>query len=392
MVSCILYQNADQTITLLDIPRSIEQAQGFRTEENKHLISSKAIDHPFASVEPKSAKALRSVEAASVRSLLLDRFIRLALEEVQEVFKAVWCLPRIIEATSSVVSHTLKQNRSDVPEDAPIHGPKRVPDAKSNSTHSGSNDNSGSQSHAVEHFTPEVFYHNGEPMIKQLQVDSESSIVYIPSHSTFLHGDIEHTRTVFNLTAPQFNLVIMDPPWPNRSARRKQSYRLSSNTPDIAALLSSIPLTSHLAEDALVGIWVTNKPAIHDLILGTNGLFDSWELELVEEWVWLKVTTSGEPICALDGTWRKPYETLLIGRKRGSDTAREEFRRRVIIGVPDLHSRKPNLKILFEPMLPSKYEALEVFARNLTAGWWAWGNEVLRFQSEEHWLGSSKDT
>jgi N6-adenosine-specific RNA methylase IME4 len=355
-------------------------------------MSSKAVKQPFATVEPKSAKALRNVEVASVRSLLLDRFVKLALEEVQTAFRGTWCFPRITEATSSMGAHASKQNTSDVPEDAPIHSSKRPRVAESNPTRSGIDDNGGNQSHTVDHFTAEPYYHNDKPMIKKLQVDSESSILHIPPQSSFLHGDIEHTRTIFNLTAPQFNLVTLDPPWPNRSARRKQSYNISANTLDIAALLSSIPLASHLAEDALVGIWVTNKPAIHDLVLGTNGLFDSWGLGLVEEWVWLKVTTSGEPICALDSTWRKPYEILLVGRKRGSGSADAGFKRRVIIGVPDLHSRKPNLKTLFEPMLPSRYEALEIFARNLTAGWWAWGYEVLKFQSEEHWVDSSNDT
>ena len=392
MASCVLFQNADQTIILLDILRSIEQAQGFRSEDKKRLISSRAIEQPFTSVEPKSAKALRNVEAASVRSLLLERFINLALEEVQAAFKGAWCLNRVTEAASSVGSRALKQNTNEVPEDTPIHASKRLRTAESNSHHSGSNDIDGSDSHTAEHFTSDVFYQNDEPMIKQLQVDSESSIVYIPPQSSFLHGDIEDTRTIFNLTAPQFNLVILDPPWPNRSAGRKQSYKLSSNTSNVAALLSSIPLTSHLAEDALVGIWVTNKPAIHDLVLGTNGLFDSWGLGLVEEWVWLKVTTSGEPVCVLESTWRKPYEILLVGRKRGPGTAGVDFKRRVIIGVPDMHSRKPNLKTLFEPMLPLKYQALEIFARNLTTGWWAWGNEVLKFQSEEHWLDNSNDT
>jgi len=392
MGSCILYQNWDQTITLLDIPRSIEQAQGFRSEEIKCLISSKAIEQPFASIEPKSAKALRNAEEASVRSLLLDRYVRLALEEVQTAFRGAWCFPRVTEDTSSVDSLALQQNTDDVPEDALMYASERLPVIEGNSTHPGSDDNNGKHSLTMEYFAPDVFYHNDKSIIMQLQVGSESSIAYIPPQSSFLLGDIENTCTIFNAIGPQFNLVITDPPWPNRSARRKQSYKLSSNTPGVAALLSSIPLTSHLAGDALVGIWVTNKPVIHDLILGPNGLFESWGVELVEEWIWLKVTTSGEPISTIDSTWRKPYEILLVGRKRGPGTTNTEFKRRVIIGVPDLHSRKPNLKTLFEPLLPSKYEALEIFARNLTAGWWAWGNEVLKFQSEEHWLDISNDT
>jgi N6-adenosine-specific RNA methylase IME4 len=392
MASCILYQNADQTLTLLDIPRTIEQAQGFQKNDNKRIISSKEIEQPFTSIEPKSARALRNVEATSVKSLLLERFITLALEEVQTAFKRLWCFARITQDSAALNSQALIRQSVDIPEVASRHAWDSVLETERNSTHSRIDDSSGSHPHTMEQFTPDVLYHNEGSVIKQLEVGSESRIAYIPPRSSFLPGDIENTGNIFNYTAPQFDLVILDPPWPNRSARRKQSYRLSPSTPDAAALLSSIPLASHLAEHALVGIWVTNKPAIHALILDPNGLFDSWGLELVEEWVWVKVTASGEPICALDSTWRKPYEILLVGRKRGFEAVTENFKRRVIIGVPDLHSRKPNLKILFEPMLPSKYEALEVFARNLTAGWWAWGNEVLKFQSEEHWHDISSDT
>lgn len=74
--------------------------------------------------------------------------------------------------------------------------------------------------------------------------------------------------------------------------------------------------------------------------------------------------------------------------------------RRVIAAVPDLHSRKPNLKSILENVFFTEtgqlqsYSALEVFARNLTAGWWAAGNEVLRFNERECWvdLGSTKNT
>jgi hypothetical protein len=32
------------------------------------------------------------------------------------------------------------------------------------------------------------------------------------------------------------------------------------------------------------------------------------------------------------------------------------------------------------------YSALEVFARNLTAGWWACGDEVLKFNQDTWWV------
>jgi N6-adenosine-specific RNA methylase IME4 len=121
------------------------------------------------------------------------------------------------------------------------------------------------------------------------------------------------------------------------------------------------------------------------MVLGERGLFEEWGVQLVEEWIWLKVTSTGEPISELSSMWRKPYEILLVGRRTISRNG--DVKRRVLVGVPDLHSRKPNLKSIFEQVMKKeKYEALEVFARNLTVGWWGWGDEVLKFQSEEYWI------
>ena len=119
-----------------------------------------------------------------------------------------------------------------------------------------------------------------------------------------------------------------------------------------------------------------------------------------EEWVWLKVTSNGEPVTELDGLWRKPYEVLLVGRKRlGDETGRKngagegrEVKRRLLVAVPDLHSRKPNLRELIEPMMPDPRgcRALEVFARILTARWWAWGDECLKYNWTEFWKTGSQ--
>ena len=68
---------------------------------------------------------------------------------------------------------------------------------------------------------------------------------------------------------------------------------------------------------------------------------------------------------------------------------------KVIVAVPDVHSRKPNLRGVFEDagLVPKGggYEAMEVFARNLTAGWWGWGDEVLLFQRRECWVDEEEE-
>jgi N6-adenosine-specific RNA methylase IME4 len=82
--------------------------------------------------------------------------------------------------------------------------------------------------------------------------------------------------------------------------------------------------------------------------------------------------------------WRKPWEKLIIAKRAGAATP-PGLKSKTIIAVPDLHSRKPSVQRLFAECLPPQYLGLEVFARNLTAGWWSWGDDVLKFQQNVHW-------
>ncbi|KAF4964031.1 hypothetical protein FZEAL_10892 [Fusarium zealandicum] len=207
----------------------------------------------------------------------------------------------------------------------------------------------------------------------------------LPDKAEPLHGSIDALCHDFHVSAPTFNLVVLDPPWPNRSARRKtDKYATVSNLDEMRSLLLQIPLTSHLAPDALVAVWITNKHSIHDFLTCSTGLFAAWGLEVVTEWTWLKVAASGEPLYDVDSAWRKPWEKLIIAKRIGSKKP-ATLKPKVIVAVPDVHSRKPNLRGLFQDIMGQNFLGLEIFARNLTAGWWSWGDEVLRFQQSEHW-------
>jgi len=369
--SCILYQNDDSTITILDIPRSIELAQG---DSTRRIISAEPLERPFPSVEPKSAKARSKLGDVSIEDLLLQKHLQLALDGLKEAYHGDWCLPRISE----------KAERS-----APGKKRKREAVSSDEKAQNGQIETPSLEQVALQKGEPSkspIFFNSTTST--PIYITSEGLRARIPPGSTVLQGDIAATIETFNSHAPKFNIITMDPPWPNRSARRKSSYATSYSSSDIQNLLSSIPIKDHLAEEGLVTVWVTNKPAFRDMLLEEGGLFEEWGIDLMEEWVWVKVTAHGDTICALDSLWRKPYEILLVGRKKLNRADQVEVKRRVIVAVPDLHSRKPNLKALLEALIDNekKYEALEIFARNLTAGWWAWGDEALKFQTDEHWI------
>lgn len=331
--SSILFENKSKTVVLLDLVRSIEEAQVLSRDlaadvapppPLKRLLSAPPPATPFVTPEPKNPPAFSASFSAQVAELMTMAAVEAALAETRAAHTGPWCLPRICR---------------------PVVTPPPAEDG----------------------------------------VLPARTI--IPEASHHLNGTIDSQRDAFLAQAPaQFDVIVLDPPWPNRSAKRKRgNYHPVRDFDTIRDLLAQIPIASRLAPDGLVAVWITNSSHPADLLTSPKGgIFSQWDVELVGEWTWLKVTAHGEPIVSLDATYRRPWERLLIARKRGG-LARGALEPKVIIAAPEVHSRKLSLRRLFDEMLPPGYQGLEIFARNLTAGWWSWGNEVLLFQNVQFW-------
>lgn len=334
--SSVLYRSPDGATVVLDIPKSLEESQVPPGEEHSaaqcRIYSSAAPTAPFELPEPAHGLApdATASPASQIAALMTAESLRSVLDVLSRDYTGAYCLPRQMAPESS-----------------------------------------------------------SSPTPKSLQIEEDSE-PYIPPDAFYLHGCIHSTAQAFLQRAPKFNLIVLDPPWPNRSARRKTAtassagYQTASSLPAIRALLCAIPVRAHLHDDGLVAVWITNKPRIVDLLTAPGGVFEQWGLELVAEWTWLKVTADGRPLFPLDAAWRRPWEKLIVAKLKGRAAPRG-LAPKTIVAVPDLHSRKPNLRGLFGDILGPGYAGLEVFARGLTAGWWSWGDQVLKFQQPQHW-------
>ncbi|KAI9790021.1 MAG: hypothetical protein M1816_005635 [Peltula sp. TS41687] len=439
----MLYQNADKTVVLIDIPTSIISAQGpgfYMTENNLSSRAPPAAPFPITN-EPKSQFNNHDAEYHGE----LRRLVHDAIKEIKSSYTSEWCLPR--RWTCQIKHPASKKRKSNDEVDGVVL--KNGGDAaQGNQTHLSEwqedifffrenrkgtkrkTQDTGmktSEPCILSNLQPQPdidrfhihqiynrVFHNSLPEMIPFSMSHSSShdgqqMFHIPTQSTFLLASIQDSIFTFKSaslqllpstpTPGQFDFILLDPPWPNASAKRARSYQRPRSLQDISDLLTSIQLEDHIAPEGYVGVWMTNKPAIRELIM--THLFEQWDLDLVEEWIWIKTTVHGEPITDLDSKWRKPYEVMLLGKRRsggeGSQESRREkmvsatIRRRIIAGVPDVHSRKPSLKALIEGVLFGDdatwlYRALEIFARHLTAGWWAWGDEVLKFNCEGAWV------
>lgn len=420
--SAILYQNPERTIILLDIPKSISLAtHGTTTNDGREIYSAAPPQVPYPSTEPKSEKAKANVMRMMGPSRMMPvRFpvtlLRDALAEANRSYCGPWCLPRRI-APFVPPSRGEKKKRKLKDEETVDSGMISIIEPSLQIPTTDSRWKGGrtrnplalSKTH-VSHFpdigaTAHRLVHNPYSTPLLISIGPAAHTYSIPPQAAFYLANISESSVSgfssaaqSSLSTPtasagpgQFDFILLDPPWDNSSVKRTGNYNTIRNSQDPMLALQDV-LGKHLAPGGLVACWITNKEHARDCALAA---FDSWGVDLVEEWAWLKTTVDGLPVIDVEGLWRKPYEILCFGRqvefldehKDPTTASQRHVVRRLIIAVPDLHSRKPCLKELVESLMPmpAEYRALEVFARNLTAGWWSWGNEAIKYNWQGYW-------
>ncbi|KAG6024279.1 hypothetical protein E4U41_001824 [Claviceps citrina] len=354
--SSVLFQSEDQAVVLLDVPRSLEEAQVLPGDRPpRRILSASPPGAPFPTPDPRTGTGTGKSRRRASSSLSADSHAGAAAHHWPAQSPAAQIADLMTTASVEAALRLLADT---------YHGPFHLPRLAS-------------------------------PPEQQLCGDDEasSSPSTSPPRSTIpvrdatpLHGSIQALRDTFHDRAPLFDLIVLDPPWPNRSARRRTgAYAPASTLADVRSLLTSIPIAQHLASGGLVAVWITNKASIPELLTSPGGVFASWGVELAAEWTWLKITARGEPMYDPASAWRKPWERILVAKRVGAPTP-PRLGPRVIVAAPDVHSRKPNLRGLFGHVFrDARYRGLEIFARNLTAGWWSWGDQVLHFQDRRYW-------
>ncbi|KAI9728055.1 MAG: hypothetical protein M1834_007869 [Cirrosporium novae-zelandiae] len=451
----ILYHDASFTTILLDIPKSLSEAQQQQkclllpptTGVSPQFLAPPGPTTPFPTPEPKTPAARQRVleripREQRERDELIRELVGGALEEVGRVWKGGWCLERVGEGVEGM-------GKSE--------GEEEVGKKRENTTEEN-NDNDKNPATTINNtgysiilnpthtFLPSfttlppgttIPVQNPHPHSTHLTLFPPEKTYTIPPQSHFL----PHTLTPSIQTLlptlltpynnnPRYTHILLDPPYPNRSASHSSSYLTppsSSQTTPPLTLFQNFLIENPevLAPEAVIAIWVTNsararrqaREFLEGVGAGVGGV--------VEEWVWVKVTQGGLPVVGLGGVWRRGWEVCLVARVgggvgvgegngggggggSGSSTNREEStnvsepppcKRRIIIAVPTFHSQKPSLAYLLPRLFPvpssaspngddqeeGKFMGLEVFARNLSAGWFSVGDECLKFNEDVYW-------
>ncbi|KAL0704589.1 hypothetical protein Bca4012_071014 [Brassica carinata] len=223
------------------------------------------------------------------------------------------------------------------------------------------------------------------------EVDADSCVIWFFScFHVASKSDLLHLRNLVPAKHEEgFNLIVIDPPWENASAHQKSKY---PTLPNRYFLSLPIKQLTH-AEGALVALWVTNREKLLNFV--EKELFPAWGVKYVATMYWLKVKPDGTMICDLDLVHHKPYEYLILGYRfteLAESKHRSDFelldKNKIIISIPGDFSRKPPIGEILKKHVPGSQPArcLELFAREMAAGWTSWGNEPLRFQDSRYFL------
>ncbi|XP_057503913.1 methyltransferase-like protein 2 isoform X2 [Actinidia eriantha] len=186
-----------------------------------------------------------------------------------------------------------------------------------------------------------------------------------------------------------FNFILVDPPWENSSAHQKLKYPTLPNRYFLSLPIRQLTHTG----GALLALWVTNREKLRAFV--EKELFPSWGVKYMASLYWLKVNADGLLTSELDLFHHRPYECLLVGYCHGGAVDSECLSRfkpipdsQVFISVPGDYSRKPPIGELLLEYVPGDKPArcIELFAREMIAGWTSWGNEPLHFQESRYFL------
>lgn len=202
--------------------------------------------------------------------------------------------------------------------------------------------------------------------------------VLLPPRTAFASRDVRHLDLKGMELLHKFKLIVMDPPWENKSVGRARRY----TTFDHRELLHvDVPGLAD-TDECVLGIWVTNKPVYSTFLL--EHALPAWRFTYHDTWFWLKICSNGELVMPLDSTHRLPVEKLVVAYRGVDEDARKRLaarlgsKTRVVVSIPLRHSWKPPPESLFDcSVAPPSDEKLELFARELRPGWTSIGLEVL---------------
>lgn len=169
----------------------------------------------------------------------------------------------------------------------------------------------------------------------------------------------------------KYAIIYADPPWSyNNKAPRGSAaghYDTQSNT-----WIADLPVLDIAAPDCLLFMWIT-LPKLPECL----AVLDAWGFKYkTTAFVWIKHNTKTPSLFWGMGYWTRSNAEICVLGVRGKPKRRSAGVHSVILSAIDKHSKKPAETRDRIVKLAGDLPRIELFARESSPGWDAWGNQI----------------
>lgn len=185
----------------------------------------------------------------------------------------------------------------------------------------------------------------------------------------------------------KYSVVLCDPPWHYFASSSKQSRRATEahfptlSIPSIRAL----PIGKLADTDCALFLWIT-APMLPEL----PGILDAWGFSYkTVAFVWVKLNRKAPSLFWGMGNWTRANAEYCVLAVKGHPRRVSAAVHQVIISPVEEHSKKPEEARRRIERLMGDVPRVELFARQKTPGWDAWGNEVESDIQMPDWKGEA---
>lgn len=179
------------------------------------------------------------------------------------------------------------------------------------------------------------------------------------------------------LQGEKYSVIYLDPPWKYAKRRKETKFGLGMHRYQGMTKneLCCLPVKSIAAENCALFMWHV-APKLVEYPIGE--LFDAWGFRYATKaFTWIKINKDGTPRQGPGNYTASNSEDCFLGIK-GSMTGKllQKLVPQVIMEPIQEHSRKPDIVRKRIERMFGDVARIELFARERTCGWSAWGNEV----------------
>ena len=169
----------------------------------------------------------------------------------------------------------------------------------------------------------------------------------------------------------KYNIIYADPPWKYRGKMMNSSVTDHYGIMDINDICN-LPIPKISDENCVLFLWVT-LPKLNEFMK----VVDAWGFEYkTTAFVWVKKNKVANSFFMGLGRWTRANPEICILATKGKISRKKKNIRQLQVCSIEEHSKKPNTFRDLIVKLCGDLPRIELFARQKTKGWDAWGDEI----------------